>query len=66
MTIRLLVRTDDAAMPSHVGGSVLTTFKTFDVELPEVEAFLSESQGTYAHRQLVGVEVIPHVRSPND
>jgi len=59
--IRVLVRTDDAAMASNVGGSVETTFRTFDIDAPDLESFLREPDkwtGTkYAHRQVVGVEL---------
>jgi hypothetical protein len=63
MTLRLIVRTDDAAMAANVGGSVHTEYDTFEIEAPEVERFLRTGKGspewTYAHRQIVGVELIP-------
>ncbi len=55
--IRLIVRTDDAGMAANVGGSVLVQYRTFDVDLPEVEAFIA-SVGSLAHRQVVGVELV--------
>lgn len=61
--IRIIVQTDDAGMAANCGGSVDTKFRTFDVDLPEVEAFLREPNGVgvwrYAHRQVKGVEVLP-------
>jgi len=64
MTLRVVVRTDDAGMAANVGGSVLSEFKTFDIDAPELEAFLREytdrsKTGTcYWHRQVIGAEVI--------
>lgn len=54
--IRLVVRTDDAGMAANVGGNVDTSYKTFDVDLPEVEAFLRD-KGKYMHIRLVGCEL---------
>lgn len=55
--IRLIVRIDDAGMACNVGGSVLTTLKTFDIDHPALEAAL-KATGTYAHAQLVGAEIL--------
>jgi hypothetical protein len=60
--IRIIVLTDDAGMAANVGGHVETSWKTFDVDLPEVEAFLREplrANWKYTSRQVKGVEVIP-------
>lgn len=54
--IRVVVQTNDAGMAANVGGSVHTTIRTFDIEAPELEAYLREPMGTYAHRQVLGVE----------
>lgn len=66
--IRLIVRTDDAGMAAHVGGPVITSYKTFDVNLPEIEALLrggGSSNNDFSYRVLVGAEVItPEL--PND
>jgi len=57
--LRIIVKTDNAGMAGNVGGSVLEKFKTFDVELPEVEAHLNAVKGNgYAHAQVIGVEII--------
>ena len=57
--LRLLLKHDDAGMAANVGGSVLTTFKTFDVEAPEVEAWLKLPEGNiYAQVQIIGVELV--------
>ena len=58
MTLRIIVRTDDANMAANVGGSVLTTYRTFDVELPEVEQFLLSLESRFEHRQVSGVEIV--------
>ena len=57
--IRIIVQTDDANMAGNVGGSVHTSHRTFDVDLPELEAFLRDGGGTYSHRQVIGVECFP-------
>ena len=59
--IRIIVRTDNAGMAVNVGGSVETLWRTFDVSLPELEAFLRHPGGTqtYTHRQVTGVELLP-------
>lgn len=57
--IRIIVKTDDAGMAGNVGGSVLSTFKSFEIELPELERALSISRtNSYAHAQVIGVEVV--------
>lgn len=55
--IRVIVQTDDAGMAANVGGNVLTTTKTFDITADELEKFLREQLGQYAHRQVIGVEL---------
>jgi hypothetical protein len=63
--LRIIVRIDDAGMAANVGGSVLTSFKTFDVDLPEIEKMLEV--GKYGHAQVVGVEILPNPRNtPGD
>ncbi len=61
--IRIIVETCDAGIAANVGGSVETTFRTFDVILPELEAFLRQPEGppkwSYSHRRVKGVEVLP-------
>lgn len=60
--IRVIIRTDDASMPAHVGGSVVTTYRTIDIEAPEVEAALRSGGrnggGSFSHTQVVGVELL--------
>jgi hypothetical protein len=71
MTLRIIVRTDDAGMASNVGGSVLSEFKTFDIDAPELEAFLREYTGRsktgtcFWHRQVIGVDVLPAPETEN-
>lgn len=57
--IRIIVQTDDCGMACNVGGRVVTQFRTFDVELPAVEAFLREPQGGYGKRQVIGICFVP-------
>lgn len=56
--IRIIVQSCDAGMACNVGGSVLTTYKTFDVDLPEVEKFLAQKE-MYVQKQISGFEVLP-------
>ena len=57
MSLRIIVRFDDAGMAANVGGSVYTEFKTFDVDAREVEEFLAKHNGSLQHAHIVGVEV---------
>ena len=56
--IRILVRVDDAGMAANVGGSVETKYKTFDVDLPELEKYLREDRGIYSHANVIGFELL--------
>lgn len=58
--IRIIVKTDGAAMAANIGGSVESKVKTFDVECPVVEAFLREKLPNpgYSHRQVIGIEIL--------
>lgn len=61
MSIRLLVRTDDAGMAAAVGGSVHTDYREFVIEHEELENFLREPERqnwTYTARRIIG-EVKP-------
>lgn len=58
MTLRVIVRTDDAGMAANVGGAVHTEFKTFDIEAPAIEAFLTKKLGSLSQRQVVGVHLV--------
>lgn len=59
MAIRIIVTTTDAGAAANVGGPVHVTHKTFDVQAPEVEAFMAEEMRSFQYRCIVGVEVIP-------
>lgn len=58
--IRLIIRVDDASMPAHLGGAVLTQYRTFDVDLPEIEGLLKQANApkSYSQAQLVGGEIV--------
>lgn len=66
--IRIIVRTDSAAMAANVGGSVYVKYRTFDVDLPEVEQALRSGgyneDGSFEHTQVVGVEILPDESEP--
>ena len=62
MSLRIVVREDDATMMVHAGSAVHTRVKTFDVDIPTLEAYLREPVEThmqYVERVVVGVEVLP-------
>ena len=56
--MRLVCESIDAGMAINVGGSVCREMKTFDVDLPEVEKWLSGRIGTYETRILLGAEIL--------
>ena len=55
--LRIIVRTDDANQAAYVGGIVHATVRIFDIEAPEVERFLREPLGNFAHRQVLAVSL---------
>jgi len=68
--LRIVVQTSDCGMAANIGGSVETTVKTFDVYLPELEAYLREYDDAkeraketklpmYWIRGVAGIEVLP-------
>lgn len=68
MTIRIIVQTTDRTAAANVGGPVDILVKTFDIEAPELEAFLHapiKDNWAYVHRQIVGAEVLSE-EQPND
>jgi hypothetical protein len=60
--IRIIVQTDDAGMAVNIGGAVKRELKTFDLNIPDLEAYLQEAShwtpGYYCQRQVIGVEVV--------
>ncbi len=56
--IRIICANNDFADAANVGGPATVTHKTFDVELPEVEAWLREHV-KYHSRSFQGIELIP-------
>lgn len=55
--IRIIVRQDNAEMAANVGGSVFTSLKTFDYDLPELERWLAD-ESKFSHAQVIGVELL--------
>ena len=62
MSLRIIVRTDDGQHLAHGAGPVVTTFKTFVIEAPEIEQYLNfgghNEDGSYQVRSIVGIEEI--------
>ncbi len=51
-------------MAANVGGAVLTSYQTFDVELPAIEAVLrsgGRNENSFRHSQIVGAEIMENV-----
>ena len=62
--IRIVVHVSDAGMAAHVGGPVQTWIKSFEVDAPDLEAFMSSQDNPYREKHIVGVELpAPEVKS---
>jgi hypothetical protein len=56
--IRIVCTEVDAGAAANVGGPVHVRMKTFDVDIPELEAWLAPvANNTYLDRSVAGVEV---------
>jgi len=56
--IRLICRESDVGAAANVCGPVNVTYKTFDLDLPEVEAWLRKTE-MYIAREMVAAELLP-------
>jgi len=62
--IRLIVRTQDSSFACNIGGpgtSADISFRTFDISVPELEAFLQEPKAgkwNCVERSIIGAEVV--------
>ena len=56
--IRIICSNTDFSDAANVGGPTAVTYKTFDVELPEVETWLDE-QIRWNSRSFIGIERQP-------
>jgi len=61
MTLRFIIKTDEARVP----GCTQSHFRTVDVDIPELEALMKDGgyneDGTFLIRYLAGIEVLPGV-----
>jgi hypothetical protein len=59
--LRIIIRTEDRGAAANVNGATCDTYyTTFDVDLPEVEAYLLEHKSNgYVNRHLMGVQLEP-------
>ena len=55
--IRIIMRNVNFAEAANVGGPVHETLKSFDVHLPDVEAWLRE-KGPWFWRSTIGIEIL--------
>ena len=56
--IRILCRVAYRGAAAHVGGPVDLEYKTFDVELPEVEKWLTTNIDSYSTKEAFGIEIV--------
>jgi hypothetical protein len=58
--VRIIVHIANASMAANVGGPVQQTFKTFDIDHPELEKLLTAPDGTnsYCEAFVSGAEVV--------
>ena len=58
MWFRAIVRIDDAGMAVNVGGAVHTEFRVVDFECADLAEVMGAALGSYAQRQIVGVQCL--------
>ena len=58
MTLRILIRHEDPSAVINYGGAHVTTYRTIDIEAPEVEAALRKDPRDPSSISIVGVEII--------
>ncbi len=56
--LRIIMVEADASMAANVGGPVQVKYRTFEVELPELENLLRDKSNVYLQRSVCGVELI--------
>lgn len=56
--IRLIIEVSNFGAAANLGGPVDVGYKTFDVDLPDVERFLKNNTSTYSSATLKGIEII--------
>lgn len=67
--LRIICRSVDEGGAVNVGSPVDVTYKTFDCNLPDVEAYIMEHAGEqqwYLHRSVIGVEVVEETKGGGD
>jgi hypothetical protein len=60
--IRLIASETDAGQAANVGGPVSVRHKTFDIHIPELEAWINEpleKKWGYIERRFEGIEILP-------
>jgi hypothetical protein len=62
MTIRIIVREVETGAACNVGGPVNVSHKTFDIDAPQLEAYLRVAQ-SYTTREVVGCELLEPTES---
>jgi len=56
--LRIILQETDTGAAANLGCSVYQGVKSFDVDLPEVEAWLKTGDRKWNSRQVLGIEII--------
>lgn len=56
--LRIITREQDSNDAAHIGGETEITYRTFDAEAPEVEAWLRQKDLGYVSRTVIGIELV--------
>jgi len=66
MAIRIIVRVDDFSMAANVGGNVQTSYRTFEIDHPQIEALITPRQASYSEATVVGAEIVAQQEGDGD
>ena len=58
MTIRVIVQVEDWSQMVHVGGTLNTSYRTYDIEAEELERYVYDKTDGLESRRIIGVELI--------
>lgn len=61
-TLRIITRYTDCGAAANVGGPVIEAYRTFDVDLPELVAYLTAPRDNqWVTRTVIGAELVPAI-----
>lgn len=61
--IRVLCRQIDGSNMANVGGPLEESYRTFDIDFPQLEDWLRKSGESFLTRSVIGVEVLTEMAS---